>query len=410
MFYGWYIVAAGLLLTAYNEWATYYGFTAFINPIANTFGWSYAQISLATSFRSLLSGTVAPFTGMVVDRWSPKKLALVGVGILGLGYFLFSQITSLTMLYLSLLLVGLGSSLCNMVSTTAIVRWFKRNVGKAVGIRSLGAGLGGSFLLVLVKMIDTYSWQTSLIILAAGILILGIPLSLVFRSRPEDYGLLPDGKRQEDLTEPNGSRADDFSVGAKEALKMRAFWQLAIAHMLQIAGIMAVLTHVMPYLASLGVEPSTAGMVAMAVPLVSLVGRIPFGWLADIFTKKYISAISMMLTGIGLFLFWLIDGSSLALMILFAIVFGLGVSGLMPLRASLLREYFGTKRFATISGLAGTCSMIGMGIGPPLAGWVFDTLGVYDPVWLILTAATIIGATLMLVMPLPSRNLSQVMS
>jgi sugar phosphate permease len=401
VFYGWYIVFAGLILTAYNEWATFYGFTAFVEPVAATFGWSYAQISLATSFRSLLSGALSPFLGMSVDRWSPKKMALIGVITLGFGYFLFSRITSLTTLYLSVLFVGLGGSLCYMVPTTTIVRWFKKNVGKAIAILSLGAGLGGSLMPLLVKMIDSYGWQTSLVILSIGIGVIGIPISFIFRTRPEDYGLLPDGQRQEDLKDATDATSHDFSVSAREALKMRSFWQMSIAFMLRFPAVMAVLTHIMPYLTRLGVEKATASMVVMIIPLSSLAGRIPFGWLADIFPKKYISAIAMMLTTVSLLLFWLIDGSVLWLMILFAIIFGLGVSGFVPLRAPLLRAYFGTRKFATISGLTGLFSMIGMFIGPPFAGWVFDTLGVYDPAWLILAAVVATAVILMLMMPRP---------
>ncbi|MDP3878746.1 MAG: MFS transporter [Dehalococcoidales bacterium] len=404
MFYGWYVVFAGLLLAAYSEWTTFYGFTAFVQPVADTFGWSYAQIALATSFRSLVSGTLSPFIGMGVDRWSPKITALTGVIILGAGYFFFSKITSLGTLYLSVILIGIGGGLCHVVPTTTVVRWFRKNVGKAIAILSLSTGLGGLLLPVLVRMIDSYGWQQALVILAIGICVLGIPISFIFRSQPEDYGLLPDGQKQQDLIADSGAAVHDFSLSVREALKTRAFWQMGVAFMLRFPAIMGVLTHIMPYLSSLGVDKATASTVVMIIPLASVGGQLPFGWMADNFQKKYIIASGMMLTVVSMLLFWLIDGSSFWMMVLFAIIFGLGISGFFPLRAPLLRDYFGRGRFATISGLNQLFPMIGTFVGPPLAGWIFDSTGDYGSAWLILGATVVMGVILMLTMPSPSKS------
>jgi len=396
---------------AYDDFGLIYGFTAFVTPIATTFGWSYAQISLAMSLRGIETGALSPFIGMVVDRWPARRLVFIGVIIYGLGLLCISQATNLAMFYAGFLIVGLGSSLgVFMVTQAAVARWFKRNLGKASGVLAMGGGIGGAALPLLVKMIDTQGWQTSLIILAVGIWVIGIPLSFVYRTRPEDYGLLPDGKPQDDVKDSNSAEDYDFSIGAKQAFKMRAFWHLGIASAFQVAGMSAENLHIMPYLASLGADRSTAGVVAMLVPLVSLAARIPFGFLADIFVKKYVMAFSMSLLSIGLFFLWFIDGSSFGLMALFAIFFGLGVGGLVPLRLPIVREYFGTKRFGTISGTMGIFSTVGGVVAPPLAGWMFDTLGIYDPVWLIFGGLTTIGTILLLTMPPAARRPKSIIS
>lgn len=88
LFYGWYIVAAGLVLIAYNCAIFIYGWTAFINPIITTFGWSVAQILLASSLRGLETGVFNPVWGVAVDRWSPRNLMLIGTIGMALGTFL----------------------------------------------------------------------------------------------------------------------------------------------------------------------------------------------------------------------------------------------------------------------------------------------------------------------------------
>ena len=245
---------------------------------------------------------------------------------------------------------------------------------------------------------------------AVGVWVLGIPLSFVFRNRPEDYGLLPDGKPQDDSKSSSSLRPYDFSMGVKEVIKTRSFWSIGIAMMTQLAAMSAVFVHIMPYLTSLGMERSSASMVVMLVPLSSLIVRIPYGLLADIFTKKYVMALSAGLLSVGLFLFWLIDGSSFGLILLFAITLGFGIGGYLPLSLSILREYFGTKNFGTIFGLASIFTTIGIVVSPPLAGWVFDTLGVYDPIWLILCCVSMIGVVLLLATPPAPRKLEMITS
>jgi len=400
VFYGWYIVVAGLVITACIGGLSSYGFTALVNPIVDTFGWSYAQISLAMTLRGLESGVLTPLVGVAADRWSPKRLLLVGVGIAGLGLLCLSRVTNLAMYYISFMIMALGSSLCvGMVPTTTVARWFKRDIGKASAALTMGWGIAGLFIPLLVKIIDAYGWQTYLLIWAFGVWILGLPLAFVFRSRPEDYGLLPDGRRHGDLKSTSSSESYDFSTGVREALKMRAFWYIGVAWMLQMSAANAVVIHVMPYLASIGMERSRAGIVAMLLPTVSLAGRLPFGWLVDTFKKKYIVVISIALTGVGLILFSIIDGTSWGIIILFIIFFSFGLSGILSLRPPILREYFGTKNFGTIYGLAHVFVTIGTVVSPPLAGWIFDTRGVYDPVWLILGVVCMLGVILMLTLP-----------
>ncbi|MFC1986936.1 MFS transporter [Chloroflexota bacterium] len=402
IFFGWYIVAAALLLLIYHSGTIAWGFTAFIAPIAATFGWSYAQISFGTSLRGLEAGTLDPLVGVATDRWPAGRLMLIGVIMYGLGIFFISQATNLAMFYIGFLILGLGHSLAiSVLPQTMIARWFKKDLGKASAVLAMGGGIGGMLVPVVVIMIDAYSWQTTLLFFAAGIWLISIPLYFVFRVRPEEHGLLPDGKPQDDVKGSRGSQSYDSSVGVKEALKMRAFWQIGIAFMLQVGSIHAVIIHVMPYLASLGVEKSTASMVAMSIPLVSLTARIPFGWLADIFRKKYVMAVSIGLTSAGLFIFGLLDGSSFMLIYASVVVFGLGLAGPPALRTPIVREYFGTKNFGTIYGFIKVFSMIGLLVYPTVAGWVYDTVGIYKPIWLIFAGGSLVGTILVLTAPHP---------
>jgi MFS family permease len=306
------------------------------------------------------------------------------------------------MFYVAFLVIGLGSSLAiQMLPMTMVARWFRKNIGKASGILAVGTGIGGVFIPLLVKLIDTYGWQNALIVLAIGLWVVGIPLSLVFRNRPEEHGLLPDGSPPDIANGSDNPEPRDSSISVRQAIKMRAFWFIGITLMLQIATINAVILHLMPYLASIGLERSSASQVSMVVALASMGARIPFGLLSDIFQKRYVMALTCGLLSAGAFLFWLIDGSSFVLILLFAVTFGLGMGGFQPVRTPTIAEYFGTRNFGAILGLLSIFVTIGMIVSPPMAGWVFDTLGYYDPAWLILSVTALAGAILILLLPPP---------
>ncbi len=96
----------------------FFGFTAFIEPLIDEFGWSYTQISFAASLRGLEMGIFAPLVGFLVDRFGSRKLIFLGTVIVGLGLILLSFTRSLAMFYGSFLLISFGAGGC--ISVVAI--------------------------------------------------------------------------------------------------------------------------------------------------------------------------------------------------------------------------------------------------------------------------------------------------
>jgi MFS family permease len=401
LFYGWYIVAAGLLLSVLFSAIFIYGFTAFVNPIMATFGWSYAQISLASSLRGLETGAFNPIWGIAVDRWPAKKLMLFGMIVTALGVFVLSRSVNLAMYYVGSLILGMGSSLATgVLPTTVVARWFKRGIGKANGVLSMGMGIGGVATPIVVALVDRFSWQTTLMFAAIGFLVLGVPLSFVFRNKPQDYGLLPDGTAWDTLIGSGPSRNYDFGTQVRDALKMRAFWHIGLVIMFQFAIFGVLSVYMIPYLTSLGRGRETGGIVVMLYTLVSLAFRIPIGMLSDRFRKSFVIAFTVGLMGTGVGLLWLFDEHSpFWLVVLFAVAYGLGVSGINPLRPPIIAEYFGTKNFGTIFGLSSIFNTVAMVAAAPVAGWVVDTYSDYKSVLLVLASLAVLGVILMLTIP-----------
>lgn len=379
IFYGWWIVL-GCFLIAFCLDGTLYSFTAFFEPIVDEFGWSYTKVSVAFSLRGLEMGIFSPFIGILVDRFGSRKLIFSGVFIMGSSLVLLSLSDSLVVFYGAFILLGIGASACtSTVLMTAVAQWFRKNVGKAMGIVACGFGVGGILIPIVVRLIDLYGWRTTLIILALGMWILGFPLSLLIRQRPEHYGYVPDGEVSIESI-PNRGRDEGKDVDFQEALRDRNFWKIGFAEAIRMMITASVIVHVMPYLSSIGMSRSRAAFLATSIPLLSIVGRFGLGWLSDIFEKRYVLAMAYCLLGAGILAFSALHRGWLIVPFLF--LFPPAFGGCVSLRGAIVREYFGRTSFGKLLGIILGMGALGGVIGPTAAGWTYDNVGSYLPVWL----------------------------
>jgi MFS family permease len=400
MFYGWWIVFACFFIAFYVGGACFFGFTAFFEPIAEEFGWSYTQVSIAFSLRGLEMGILAPIVGFLVDRFGSRKLAFSGILIVGLSLILLGLTTSLVMFYGASVLLALGTSGCaTTVLVTAVAQWFRRNVGKAMGIVVCGFGAAGALIPLIVWLIDLYQWRTTLIILGFGGWALGIPLSFVIRHKPEKYGYFPDGETTAGSTARDTDRGGEEEGDFGEALKSGNFWKIGVAEATRIMIITAVVTHIMPYLSSIGMSRSSAAFVTTSIPLLSIIGRFGFGWLGDILDKRHILAGVYSLLGLGTLALSYIHVRWLILP--FLLFFPLGFGGGVSLRGAIVREYFGRASFGRLIGIIMGMAAIGGVIGPSAAGWTFDNWGSYHGIWLAFAGTTAIATVLLLWLKTP---------
>src|SRR5205814_9055170 len=83
-----------------------YGWTLFVNPIADRHGWSRAAIQVAFTIFVLTETWLVPIEGYLVDRFGPRPVVLVGGLLCGLGWVLNSMADSLTLLYIAAAIGG----------------------------------------------------------------------------------------------------------------------------------------------------------------------------------------------------------------------------------------------------------------------------------------------------------------
>jgi sugar phosphate permease len=403
VFYGWWIVAAGFFIAVYIGGFIHYGFTALFEPIASDFGWSYAQISFAASLRGLQMSLFAPVVGLLMDRWGPRRLVFAGAAISGLGLLLLSRINSLTTFYGAFILIAIGTSTCiGVVPVATVGNWFQRKVTIATGILVSGSAVGGLMVPLATRVIDRFEWRTAMTILGLGAWVILLPLSLLFRHKPEQYGYLPDGdlsRRLPSSKDQSSAQDNKLNIGVKQVLRSSAFWHITLAFMCHILVMNTVVTHVMPYLSSIGFTRSFSSLVAIAIPLTSILGRLSFGWLGDRLGKRQVATIGFILATLGLLSFGYVAIAGTWILVPSLVLIGLGWGGPVPIMPALVREYFGRVRLATILGLLMGVAALGGMAGPPLAGLAFDKFGSYQVAWFGLAGLVVAGMVSLITTP-----------
>ncbi|MFB3883894.1 MAG: MFS transporter [Thermodesulfobacteriota bacterium] len=402
IFYGWWVVTACFIIGLYVAGAVYFGFSAFFEPLVKEFGWSYTQVSLATSLRGLEMGIFAPIVGFLVDRFGSRKLVLLGTIIVGFSLILLSLTRSLLMFYVSFLLLAFGAGGCtSVVLLTAVAKWFDKNLGMALGVVTCGYGTGGLIIPLIVRLIDLYHWRTSLVILGLGMWALGIPLSFIIRDKPKQDPLPVRREPPHHTRDQTKNKVKEFQIDLRDALKQKTFFYLVIVEVIRLTIVSAVVLHVMPYLSTRGIPRSTAGVVTAAVHVFSIFGRFGFGWLGDVYNKKHMTLVALCSMAMGLLAFcWIRQGW---MILLFLLLFSPGCWGTMILMRTMQREYFGKDSFGKMIGIIMGIGSIGGIIGPTIAGWVFDLFRSYHFVWLGFFGFNLIAIILILGIE-PKRN------
>ena len=327
IFYGWYIVAGSVAMNFYLSVVFFQGFQVFFLPILNEFGWTRALTSGAFSLRQLESGLLAPVIGFLVDRWGPRVIILLGVIIGGAGMVGMAYINSVWSFYVVFMVASFGvSGASHGVSwSVAVANWFNRLRGRALGIAMLGPVVGGPFVVSVAVLEAWLGWRVSMLLLGVGVWIVGIPLSLLARSFPEKYGYLPDGDTR------GGANDDDYEdenfegIGVKEAVRTRNFWVITVLFGAQFIGISGLFVHLIPMLQDLNYSASQAAGILGLLFLLSGIGRIGAGTLADTVDYRLVMSVLIVFQLVALMLLTLVSGpSDFWLVVLYSFLFGVG--------------------------------------------------------------------------------------
>tara|TARA_B100000745_G_scaffold79401_1_gene48804 strand:+ start:10778 stop:12085 length:1308 start_codon:yes stop_codon:yes gene_type:complete len=406
LFYGWWLVILTLFLNAITGVPVFGAVGIWIDALETDFGWSRTQLALAFSLGTLEGSIVGPVVGIIVDRIGARRVVVIGVIIIGVGFLILSQTSGLWMFYLAYAVIMLGASGGGWLPMmTVINNWFDRKRSLAMGFGGIGFSMGGFVLVPLLAWMvvpDHLGWRFTAMGLGLLFVVMAYPVSRFIRNTPEEYGEVPDGKViRKNLMEGNSSaistssdkaEATDHGIdyGVLQLLKIPVFWTLSICNASSSMLIGTMTVHFIISLKDQGIPIQTGAWVWGATMLFSGAAQILGGWLGDRVPKNVALCVFGLLQGIGvIFATFLTD---LYLAPIFIVIFGLGFGARIPLGTAIRGEYFGRRAFGKVLGISMVPMSVMMFAGPIFAGWMFDVQGTYAMAFYILAAISMVGS------------------
>nr|WP_245217099.1 MFS transporter [Neoroseomonas nitratireducens] len=356
LFPGWRVVA-GAFIVCLVGFGAIYSCAAFAEEIAATFGASRISSSFILALSGACCFVVSGLTGPLADRVGPRALAVAGMATVALGLVSGAAARSMTELLMTYgVLVGLGAGFAYVPAMAAVQRWFVAARGLASGIAAAGVGFGTALVPPMAALLREFGdWRTAFLISGAAAALVGIAGALLLRPSPEACGLRPDGPEGV-ATAPSGE-VPDLVIGTKR------FGLFYLGTLLLQIPLALPFAHLVASARDLGVPPGDALGLLGVMGVGSIAGRFLIGAVADLAGRALVflavAGLSSLLT-----LLWA-GADGLALLVVFAALFGAAYGGVIALLPAFAADVFGRRAAGTVIGIAYTGRGIALLGAPP---------------------------------------------
>ncbi|MBT2709507.1 MFS transporter [Pseudomonas sp. ISL-84] len=402
-YYGWMIVLISALGVFFSGPGQTYSISVFIDSYIHDFGWSRSQVSAIYSAATLAAGLCMFFVGRFIDRHGQRKMAVFVGFSLALACFWNSIVANTAMLFIGFFLLRLlGQGSMTLIPNTLVPQWFITKRGKALSLMAIG-GFSSSAIFPPLNawLVNNWGWSISWQVWGIALLVIFVPLAfLLIRNKPEDIGLLPDGREKPIIRA--GEAEDDYADidleenwTLKEAMKTKAYWMLLFC----VAIPALVNTGLTFHLISIfGIQNISPGIAALVLSLMAIIGfpiTLAAGFILDKVKVNYVLA--GIFLGEIIFMLVLLIAKNVTVAIIFGVLWGIS-GGFERIALNYVwPSYFGRQFLGSIKGTAMTVMVIGSALGPLPFGFAYDLFGGYKEILLltmILPALAIISSLL----------------
>jgi len=393
IFYGWTIVFAGLVLSLIM-YGVVDAFAIMFKPISEEFQWDRGTVSASSMINWLSFGVGNLVFGTLTDRFGSRRVMIFGGLLFVLATALMSQIHSIWHLYLFFgVIMAFGRSAAGVPLTALVTRWFTRNQGLALALAQSQNVGSAVFAPLTVFLLSLYSWRGAYIALGViGLLI--VPMALLMRD--------PESSHRSTSSRSGGVAAPVWGMTLGEAMRTRAFWTLNLMVIGCCTCHSCILLHGVNHMTDVGLTTTTASHIVAVMAIFGMIGKVANGVLADKVGAKWSIAGFLALQAAVIPIF--VNAHEVPTFYMWAVLFGLGFGGPMPVYAMLFREYFGTRYIGSILGMFFMVAALGMGSGSMMGGVLYNIFGSYAIPFFTSTTTGLIAAALALTLPAPARQ------
>ncbi|KAJ7645097.1 major facilitator superfamily domain-containing protein [Mycena polygramma] len=356
--YGWAVVFGCAVLSWWS--------------IGTTYSWGIIQAALvkqglsSTSTLSFVgSSTVACVAGLglvnarLIRFLGARRTALLGISLVGLGEILSSFAThNIAALFITTgAIMGIGTSLCFMVTSVTPAQYFTKRRGLSIGIVYAGGGLGGaSTSFALDALIRSVGPPWTFRILGLMTLVTGLPAAWLIKER----------------TPIRTAGFIDWSLFSD--LRFIALF---------FAGAIGTFPLFVPpfflplYSTSLGLSASTGAGLVAGFNFSSALGRLGCGFASDHIGPVNVLFLALLLSGMSVLAIWPVS-TSLTPLVLFVIINGTANGGFFSTMPTVVGAVFGSARVSVVMGMIVSGWVGGYLMGAPIAGYLLNAYGGID--------------------------------
>ncbi|PLK25510.1 MFS transporter [Novosphingobium sp. TH158] len=382
-----------------------YGLGVFIEPISKEFGWSRTATTIGLTLSTVIQALCAIPIGMAVDRFGPRKLAIVGTLLTCVAFANLSNATGgMTNWYVIWIIMSLASlPIQATIWTSAVASRFHHSRGIALAVTLCGASVALIvFPFLGAELIQMYGWRDAMRIEALIWLAIAWPI-VIFLFR----GAQDEKRKPEAAGAPAAQPLSGISL--LEGLKSTIFLRLLIVALLFTFAMIGLNVHFPLMVKANGFTPVEAAALASLIGWFSIPGRIVTGFMLDRLRASLVGAVAFLLPAIACAILLFGGGSALSIGVAAAFI-GFTLGAEVDVLVYLTTRYFGLRNFGGLYGGILAALSVGTAFGPLAASRVFDVWASYDPFLTVTLGMMAFSSLLLASLPRPKAEFQEVRS
>ena len=371
-----------------------YGWTLFVNPISEKYGWSRAAIQVAFTIFVLTETWLVPIEGYLVDRFGPRPVVLIGGLLCGIGWMMNSVADSLAFLYVSAAVSGIGAGAVYGTCVGNALKWFPDRRGLAAGLTAAGFGAGSALTIIPISaFIKSDGYQAAFLYFGIGQGIIVMLAALFLKTAPlgskkftaKINPLVPQTKR-------------DYKPS--EVLRSPVFYVMYIMFVMVAAGGLMATAQLGPIAKDFKIGDTPVNIMGLVLPALTFALAIDrvlngltrpfFGWVSDKIGREPTMLFAFALESVGILALYTFGSNPIAFVILTGLVF-FAWGEIYSLFPSTCADTFGSKYAAANAGLMytakGTASLL-----VPLSSMLTAATGNWHAVFIVASIMNMVAA------------------
>jgi len=359
-------------------------FGVYYLALLEEFSWTRSDGATIASANFLVYAIASPLVGLAFDRFGPRLLMPFGAFLVGSGLVASSFATSLLGMYISYgIITALGQGALSFVGHNALISfWFVRRRATAIGIASMGQGVGALVMVPLTQLlIDQIGWRWTYVVTGSMLLLVLLPANALFqRRKPQDVGQFPDGDTTPGAENPgrHSQRAGERDWTLRDAVRSFPFWCITLGHLALGTALFLINTHAIAHFVAVGYEKLTASFYFGLIGFIRIGATIIWGSLSDRLGRSNAYAVATLVTALGVvgMIAMTID-APLWLVYLTIALYGIGHSAGNPTYGAVIGDIFSGRKIGVIFGFLEISFGFGSAFGSWIGGYLFDANGSY---------------------------------